>query len=190
MKAVFFWIKSFTPYQKRQFSAMYGITGKAKTGYWKVYQSFLAADDLLQPSLQKTISVKNFFRDLDTVERSLRRCKKAVDASGSRHASLVFRTLKAISHINAFGKEYKVSEPFRKEFHDGLGDWVVLEENWYFDLLQWLEARHRKMTSKELHFAGDNVWHWNGHLDEVDPARSMYRVFYPKPYFLPFLEGS
>ncbi len=120
--------------------------------------------------------------ELDTVDRSLKRCKKVVEGSGSRHASLVFRTLKAISHNKAYGREWEVSEPFRKEFSVGSDDWVGPVENWYFHLTHWLEARRRKMTCKELHEDGDAVWQWNG-LDEVDPARSMHRIFYPRPYF-------
>ena len=117
--------------------------------------------------------------DLETVDRLKRRVAKEVKASDSSFADLIFRTLKAISHNKAYGREEEVALPFRGDFEQLIGEWEYPDELWYFDFLQWLEARKRGMTCRELHLSGDEAWRWSGHLDEVDPAWSMFNVFYP-----------
>ena len=117
--------------------------------------------------------------DLETVDRCMKRVKGVVKESNSEYADLVFRTLKAISHIKAVGREYEVALPFKDEFQSLLERWSYPDEIWYFDFIQWLEARKRKMTCLELHRSGEEGWRWSGHMDEIDPAWSMFKVFYP-----------
>ena len=128
--------------------------------------------------------------DLDTVNRGLKRCRKVVKQSGNDYADLVFRTLKAISHNKAFGRELEVAGPFRNEFREALGKRWSAEDHWYLSLDLWLEARHRKVSCSELHAQGEQEWYWSGQFDKSDLAFSMYRVFYPKPYFLPFIDTN
>lgn len=125
--------------------------------------------------------------NIDFVDSNLRRVKGNVKESGSEYADLVFRTIKAISHFDAFGFERRVSSSFRDEFHENREKWQETKESWHFDFNHWLEARHQKKTCKELHEANDGEALWNGHLDQVDMARSMLPIFYPEPYFRPFV---
>ena len=115
----------------------------------------------------------------EDVDRIMRRVGKVVQASGSKFADLIFRTLHSLGRTSAFGKESEIVAPFLQEFDALLSEWDYPDELWYFDLGHWWESHRRGMSCKALQDLSEEDWRWRGHMDEVDPAWSICPVYYP-----------